>query len=89
MDETASTEAMSELLLGIVRAIVDSPDETDIYAVGVDGATCFRLSMAKDDLGKVIGKQGRTARSIRTVLGASSMKFGRRVTVEFVEAEAD
>lgn len=89
MDETASTAAMSEMLLGIARAIVDSPDETEIHALGVDGVTCFRLRVAKNDLGKVIGKQGRTARSIRTILGAASMKFGRRVTVDFGEADAD
>ena len=70
-----------ELVETIARALVDNPDEVVVTA----GAAGLSLKVAPADLGKVIGKQGRTARSIRTILGAAGMKQNRRLTLDIVE----
>jgi hypothetical protein len=78
---------MKTLVTEIARALVD-----DVEAVHVESAidqetVVLRLWVAPSDVGKVIGKQGRTARSLRTILGAASMKFRRRFALDIVEAE--
>ena len=76
---------MKELIEMIAKALVDSPDEVAVRAIEGEQSTVFELKVAQSDLGKVIGKQGRTARSIRTILGAAGMKLKRRFTLEILE----
>ena len=76
---------MKELIERIARALVDKPEEVTVTAVEGSQSTVLELKVAKDDLGKIIGKQGRTARSLRTILGAASGKAKRRVVLEIVE----
>ena len=76
---------MKDLIERIARALVDNPDEVAVTAVEGSQATVLELKVAKEDLGKIIGKQGRTARSLRTILGAASAKERRRVVLEIVE----
>ena len=76
---------MKELIEMIAKALVDSPDEVAVRAIEGEQSTVFELKVAQSDLGKVIGKQGRTARSIRTILGAAGMKLKRRFSLEILE----
>lgn len=76
---------MKDLVVDIAKALVDSPDEVDVKEVAGEQVTVLELRVAPSDLGKVIGKQGRTARSIRTLLGAAGMKLNRRFTLEILE----
>ena len=76
---------MKELIERIARALVDKPEEVTVTAVEGSQSTVLELKVAKDDLGKIIGKQGRTARSLRTILGAASGQKKRRVVLEIVE----
>ena len=76
---------MKELIEMIAKALVDSPDEVVVNAIDGEQSTVLELKVAPSDLGKVIGKQGRTARSIRTILGAAGMKLRRRFTLEILE----
>ena len=76
---------MRELVAEIAKALVDSPDEVSVREVSGEQVTVLELRVAPTDLGKVIGKQGRTARSIRTLLGAAGMKLNRRFTLEILE----
>jgi hypothetical protein len=65
--------------------LVDSPDEVDVTEVGGDNNTVIELRVAKDDIGKVIGKEGRTAQSMRVILTAVSTKLGRRANLDIVD----
>ena len=76
---------MKQLIEDIAKALVDIPDEVSVRAVEGEQVTVLELKVAPSDLGKVIGKQGRTARSIRTILGAAGMKLNRRFTLEILE----
>jgi uncharacterized protein len=76
---------MKELIEMIAKALVDSPDEVSVHAIEGEQSTVLELKVAPNDLGKVIGKQGRTARAIRTILGAAGMKLRRRFTLEILE----
>ena len=76
---------MKQLIEDIARALVDIPDEVTVREVSGEQVTVLELKVAQSDLGKVIGKQGRTARSIRTILGAAGMKLNRRFTLEILE----
>ena len=76
---------MKELVTEIAKALVDSPEEVTVREVQGEQVTVLELRVAPSDLGKVIGKQGRTARSIRTLLGAAGMKLNRRFTLEILE----
>jgi predicted RNA-binding protein YlqC (UPF0109 family) len=76
---------VKQLVEDIAKALVDSPE--DVVVSGKDGeqSSVLELKVAENDLGKVIGKQGRTARSIRTILGAAGSKVNRRFTLEILE----
>lgn len=74
-----------QLVEDIAKALVDSADEVQVREVHGEQVTVLELRVAPSDLGKVIGKQGRTARSIRTILGAAGMKLNRRFTLEILE----
>ena len=76
---------MEELVAYLARCLVDSPDDVRVERVERDDAVILRLHVAKDDLGKVIGKQGRVARALRTLVRASGTKRGQRVLLEIVE----
>jgi predicted RNA-binding protein YlqC (UPF0109 family) len=76
---------MKQLIEDIAKALVDNPEAVSVHEVIGEQVTVLELRVAADDLGKVIGKQGRTARSIRTILGAASMKLNRRFTLEILE----
>ena len=76
---------MKELVTEIAKALVDIPEEVVVREVEGEQVTVLELRVAPTDLGKVIGKQGRTARSIRTLLGAAGMKLHRRFTLEILE----
>jgi len=76
---------MKELIEMIAKALVDSPDEVAVRAIDGEQSTVLELKVAPNDLGKVIGKQGRTARAIRIILGAAGMKLKRRFTLEILE----
>ena len=76
---------MKDLVTEIAKALVDIPDEVTVREVQGEQVTVLELKVAASDLGKVIGKQGRTARSIRTLLGAAGMKLNRRFTLEILE----
>jgi uncharacterized protein len=76
---------MKELIETIGKALVDYPDQVQVKEVEGEATTVLELRGATNDLGKVIGKQGRTARAIRTILGASGMKLKKRFVLEILE----
>jgi len=76
---------MKELVEQIAKALVDNVEEVSVRAIEGQQVTVLELRVAPEDLGKVIGKQGRTARSIRTILGAAGMKLKKRFTLEILE----
>ena len=82
---TESVGDVRTLVEQIAHALVDAPGEVKVTAVEDGDATVLELRVAATDLGKVIGKQGRTAKSIRTILGAASMKLRKRYTLEIIE----
>lgn len=91
-DTVAQDRAVSEmrtLVFEIAKALVDEPEAVRLEAVHEAGTVVLRLEVSPDDLGKVIGKQGRTARSLRTILGAASMKLKHRVSLDIVEADQE
>jgi hypothetical protein len=77
--------AVDELVREIAKALVDEPDAVEVETVAREENTVLRLRVAPQDVGKVIGKQGRTARSVRTILGAVSMKVHHRYTLDILE----
>jgi predicted RNA-binding protein YlqC (UPF0109 family) len=79
--------AVDELVREIARALVDEPESVEVQTVNRDENTILRLRVAPQDVGKVIGKQGRTARSVRTILGAVSMKLHHRYTLDILEED--
>jgi predicted RNA-binding protein YlqC (UPF0109 family) len=81
--------AVDDLVREIARALVDEPDAVEVETVDREENTVLRLKVAPHDVGKVIGKQGRTARSVRTILGAVSMKVHHRYTLDILEEEED
>jgi uncharacterized protein len=79
---------MQQLVTEIAKALVDEPTAVEVQAVARDENTILRLRVAPSDVGKVIGKQGRTARSMRTILSAVSMKLHHRYTLDILEEGA-
>jgi predicted RNA-binding protein YlqC (UPF0109 family) len=84
---TDKPDDMRELVTQIARALVDVPEAVVVEAVEREESTVLRLRVAPTDVGKVIGKQGRTARSVRTILGAVSMKHHHRYTLDILEED--
>lgn len=76
---------MRELVEAIAKALVDYPDDVQVHSVDGEQVTVLELKVHPNDLGKVIGRQGRTAKSIRTILGAAGMKLKKRFTLEILE----
>ncbi len=80
-----SSGRMKQLILEIVQALVDQPDAVSVELIEDREATVLCVRVAPQDIGKVIGKQGRTARSLRTILGAASMKLHHRFALDIIE----
>lgn len=76
---------MKELIMYIAQALVDHPDQVSVSEVEGNQTSVLELKVAKEDLGKVIGKQGRTARAMRTILSAASAKIKKRTVLEIIE----
>ncbi|MBA2344804.1 MAG: KH domain-containing protein [Rubrobacter sp.] len=76
---------MEDLLTFVARSLVDEPDQVEVSSTEDDSRVDLELRVAPDDVGKVIGRQGRTIRSIRTVMKAASVKIGKRVNVEVAD----
>lgn len=76
---------MKELIEYVAKSLVSNPAAVTISETNVDGASLFELRVAKEDLGRIIGKQGRTAKSLRTLLNAAGTVGNRRVVLEIVE----
>jgi len=76
---------MKELIEYIAKALVDKPEEVLVTEIEGEQTSVIELKVAKEDLGKVIGKQGRTARAMRTILSASSTKLRKRSVLEIIE----
>jgi hypothetical protein len=79
--------AVEQLVREIARALVDEPTAVEVQSVDREENTVLKLRVAPQDVGKVIGKQGRTARSVRTILGAVSMKLHHRYTLDILEED--
>lgn len=77
--------SLKDLVEFMAKALVDKPDEVEVNEVVGEQTTVVELKVAKEDLGKVLGKQGRTARSMRTILNAASTKLHKRSVLEIVE----
>ena len=89
MEKLQEVMEMRELVTQIAKALVDASEEVTLDLVEREGATALRVRAARADVGKLIGKQGRTARSIRTILGAVGMKYHHRFTLDIVEEHSE
>ena len=76
---------MRDLIAYVVRFLVDHPDEVEVREIEGEQTRVLELRVAKSDMGKVIGKQGRTARSLRTILAAASARLNKRTVLEILE----
>jgi predicted RNA-binding protein YlqC (UPF0109 family) len=76
---------MKELVKFIAQALVDNPEQVQVMEIEGEQTSVIELKVAKEDLGKVIGKQGRTARAMRTILSAASTKIRKRAVLEIIE----
>ena len=76
---------MRSLIEHVAKSLVDEPEQVSINQLEEGGGTVLEVTVAPNDLGKVIGKQGRTARAMRTLLGAAGMKLHKRYTLEILE----
>jgi predicted RNA-binding protein YlqC (UPF0109 family) len=82
---TVEVVAMKELIKYMAQALVDNPDMVEVSEVVGEQTSVLELRVAKEDLGKVIGKQGRTAKAMRTILSAASTKIRKRSVLEIIE----
>jgi len=76
---------LKDLIKRIVQALVDNPEQVEILEVKTENISVFELRVAKEDIGKVIGKKGRTAQAIRTILNAASGKVKKRTVLEILD----
>jgi len=76
---------MKDLVLYLARSLVNHPDDVEVKEIQGETAAILELRVAKEDLGRIIGKQGRTAKSIRTILNAAASRTNRKVVLEIVE----
>lgn len=83
-----AVNAMHKLILELAKALVDDVNAVKVDVLSDNDSAVLRLYVAQSDIGKVIGKQGRTARSLRTILSAASMKYQQRFALDIVEAGA-
>jgi len=85
LNKTVEVIAMKELIKYIAQALVDIPDKVEVTEIVGEQTSVIELRVAKEDLGKVIGKQGRTAKAIRMILSAASAKMHKRAVLEIIE----
>ena len=78
-------DTLHELVAFIAKSLVDSPDKVEVREVTGEQTAVLELKVAPEDLGKIIGKQGKTAKAIRTILGAAAAKMKRRAVLEILE----
>jgi uncharacterized protein len=78
---------MKELVQYLARSLVNNPDAVEVKETEGEAASVLELKVAKEDLGRIIGKQGRTAKSIRTLLNAAASRTNRKVVLEIVEEQ--
>jgi predicted RNA-binding protein YlqC (UPF0109 family) len=81
MDPTS----LKDLVIFMAQSLVDFPEQVEVTEMQGEQTTVYELKVAKEDLGKIIGKQGRTARSLRTILNAASTKLRKRSVLEIIE----
>jgi len=84
-DDSVEVTTMKELIKYIAQALVDNTDAVEVSEVVGEQTSVIELRVAKEDLGKVIGKQGRTAKAMRTILSAASTKLRKRAVLEIIE----
>ena len=84
--ENPEVTMLKELIEFMARALVDNPDKVKVSEIEGEQTSVIELRVAKEDLGKVIGKQGRTARAMRTILSAASTKIRKRAVLEIIES---
>jgi predicted RNA-binding protein YlqC (UPF0109 family) len=85
MNGTGSTVSMKELIHTIATALVDNPEQVKVNEVSGDQTSVIELKVAKEDLGKVIGKKGRTAHAMRVILSAASTKIRKLTVLQIIE----
>lgn len=85
LSQEEQVKQLSELVSYIAEQLVDSPDEVDVKTIDADRSVIFELLVARDDLGKVIGRDGRTARAIRAILAAAGSDLDRRPILDIIE----
>jgi len=84
-ERSAQIGELSKLIEIMAKALVDLPEQVEVTEVVGENTTVIELKVAKEDIGKVIGKQGRTARAVRTVLNGASTKLRKRTVLEIIE----
>ncbi len=82
---SSSGSSMKELVTYMAKALVDNPEQVEVSEIEGEQTSVIELKVAKEDLGKVIGKQGRTAKALRTILSAASTKAKKRSVLEILE----
>lgn len=85
LDEEKAFELPCRLIFQIARALVDDPDQIQVEAIREDFGVTLRLYVARSDVGKMIGKQGRTARALRTILSGVGIQTGYRIVIDILE----
>jgi hypothetical protein len=85
MAESGLTDSMKDLVEYIAKALVDHPEQVTVSEVRGENISVIELTVAKEDMGKIIGRQGRTAFAIRTILSNASMKIRKRSVLEIIE----
>lgn len=85
MTSSSANISLKELIEYLARALVDNPDEVSVSEISGEQTVVLELKVAKDDLGKVIGKQGRTVKAMRALLSAASAKLRKRADLEILE----
>ena len=84
-EESVEVVTMKDLIKFMAQALVDHPEQVEVSEVAGEQTSVIELRVAKEDLGKVIGKQGRTAKAMRTILSAASAKLHKRTVMEIIE----
>lgn len=79
---------MKEYLEYIIKSLVDLPEQVRINEVPGEGGTILEVQVAQEDLGKIIGRQGRTARALRSIIGAASIRANKHIILEILESDA-
>ncbi len=83
--EVIEMDKLKELVIHIAQSLVDFPEQVEVREVAGEQTAVLELKVAQEDLGKIIGKQGKTAKAIRTILGAAAAKLRKRAVLEILE----